>query len=282
MQRYKQYEPLVISSLVAEKWPHPLHNHNYFELTYIAEGDGIHKINGKKIPYRRGYLFLLGPEDEHEFCIRKKTTFIYLKFTSLYFRDHPFAQDTTEWNRNIDHLLFFVEKRSCNLLQDCEDQVIIRHLFQAALIAKEKKQILYETLIFQLISFALSLIKEQNSADFIPMNSNDHSVIEALLMFIGDNIHEPKKLTLNALSENFHYSPNYIGTLFKKKMGVTLSDYINLQKLRLIERRLKYGKSSVKEIAFDFGFVDESHFNKFFKKQKGLTPSAYKEACMDC
>lgn len=282
MQRYKQFEPLIITSLETEKWPHPLHNHNYFELVYIEEGAGIHIVNRQEYSYREGDLFLLGPDDVHEFNIRRKTKFIHLKFTSLYFRDHSGDKMMSEWNKNMDYLLHFIDNRSGSLLQDKNDREIIEYLFHAAMIAKKKKKALYESLIFQLITFVLSLIKEQNNTRVVTENRDVQSVIEKLLLYIEENIHEPQKLTLDALSGIFHYSPNYIGILFKEKMGVTLSEYINMQKLRLIERRLKYGKHSVKQVSIDFGFVDESHFNKFFKKHKGITPTAFKESCAHC
>lgn len=282
MQRYKQFEPLIITSLEADAWPHPLHNHNYFEIVYIEKGSGIHIVNGQEIPYQKGYLFLLSPDDIHEFRFQEKSRFIHLKFTSLYFRDYPGDKMMSVWNKNIDYLLHFMENRSGNLLSDKADQELIEHLFQAAIIAKRKKNALYESLIFQLISFVLSLIKEQNKTKNSLRDKDVQSVIEELILYIEENIHEPKLLTLNALSDIFHYSPNYIGILFKEKMGLTLTDYINQHRMRLVERRLKYGKNSVKQVVIDFGFVDESHFNKFFKKHKGITPSAFREKCAEC
>ncbi len=33
---------------------------------------------------------------------------------------------------------------------------------------------------------------------------------------------------------------------------------------------------SLKEIAFDLGFADASYFNRFFKRETGVTPAGYR------
>lgn len=276
-QRYKQFDPLTIASYETETWPQARHNHNCFELVYISRGSGIHLVNNKKIPYRKGYLFLLGPDDVHTFRMYKKTEFICISFTSLYFGDYSDDRSISDWNKNTDLLLHFIDNRNGNLLTEKKDRYIVGNLIHAAFHANEKKQTLYESLIFQIVSFVLTLIKQQNMPEINSTENDDRSMIDRLILFIEEHIHDPQKLTLVALGRTFNYSPHYIGVFFRDRMGMTLSEYINMHKLRLIERRLKYGHHSVKQVTSDFGFTDESHFNKFFKKHTGMNPTAFKK-----
>ena len=48
-------------------------------------------------------------------------------------------------------------------------------------------------------------------------------------------------------------------------------------KTKLIEHRLQFSEKRINEISYEFGFTDESHFNKFFKKQKGNSPSEFRK-----
>ena len=48
-------------------------------------------------------------------------------------------------------------------------------------------------------------------------------------------------------------------------------------KTKLIEHRLQFSEKRINEIAYEFGFTDESHFNKFFRKQKGYSPSEFRK-----
>ena len=67
-------------------------------------------------------------------------------------------------------------------------------------------------------------------------------------------------------------SPNYLSSLFHRKMGVTISDY--LSKLRAEEAaRLLRGGASVAEAAAAVGYSDSRHFARKFKSVTGSLPS---------
>lgn len=85
-------------------------------------------------------------------------------------------------------------------------------------------------------------------------------------------------LTLEALANKFSISKNYLGEYFKKQTGISLQDYILDYKLKLVETRLKYSNTRLKEIAFELSFNDESHLSKLFKKHKKMTPTQYKKS----
>ncbi len=57
-----------------------------------------------------------------------------------------------------------------------------------------------------------------------------------------------------------------------------IQHFIANYKIRLIEHRLKFSDRRINEIAFEFGFADESHLNKFFKKHKSLSLTQYRKA----
>ena len=56
-----------------------------------------------------------------------------------------------------------------------------------------------------------------------------------------------------------------------------MQQYISNYKTKLIEHRLQFSDKRINEIAYEFGFTDESHFNKFFKKQRGNSPSEFRK-----
>lgn len=71
-------------------------------------------------------------------------------------------------------------------------------------------------------------------------------------------------------------SPRYLAQVCRK-MGEKSPKQIIDEHLtaRIAEALLQTGKN-VQELAYDFGFSSQAHFAKFFKKQKGLTPSQYR------
>lgn len=94
--------------------------------------------------------------------------------------------------------------------------------------------------------------------------------------YIEENFKDAN-LTLEQLGEEFSVSPNYLGQLFKKEMGVSISDYISNERLNWVMKELSETNRSAKEIAEDAGFVNSNYFYTYFKKKVGMTPQAYRE-----
>jgi AraC family L-rhamnose operon regulatory protein RhaS len=100
---------------------------------------------------------------------------------------------------------------------------------------------------------------------------------EAILMYIRQHIYRPEDLTIEHLASTFHYAPAYISLFFKKQTGESLKQYIVRHKVKLIEARLLYSQLTLTEIADEFGYTDESHLCKQFRKYTGTTPTAFRK-----
>jgi AraC family transcriptional regulator len=79
------------------------------------------------------------------------------------------------------------------------------------------------------------------------------------------------------LSEEFQYEYNYISNLFSSIVGITLEQYIILQKIEKVKELLFYDELSLSEIAYKLGYSSVAHLSAQFKKVTGLTPSALKK-----
>lgn len=99
------------------------------------------------------------------------------------------------------------------------------------------------------------------------------SIIQKVVNYINLNLAE--KLSLALLAEQNFINPSYLSTLFKKEMGLSLSAYINQQRIRLALRLFNTGSMQVQDVAARCGIEDTSYFRKLFKKSVGMTPSAY-------
>lgn len=101
--------------------------------------------------------------------------------------------------------------------------------------------------------------------------------VEAILLYIKQHIHHPKALSIDQIADVFHYAPAYISLFFKKHTGESLKQYITKHKVKLIEARLLYSSLTLAQIADEFGYTDESHFCKQFKKYTGHTPTVFRQ-----
>ena len=83
--------------------------------------------------------------------------------------------------------------------------------------------------------------------------------------------------TVNQIAEEFDYNSKYISTLFEKYYNVPLKKYIDMVKMWHADALLLDTNLTIKEIAYLVGYEDEHLFMRKYKKQRDLTPSAYRK-----
>ncbi|ASU35881.1 helix-turn-helix domain-containing protein [Mucilaginibacter xinganensis] len=71
-------------------------------------------------------------------------------------------------------------------------------------------------------------------------------------------------------------SPGHLSEVVKIQSGKPAIKHIHDRQVLEARRLLFHTANSLKEIAFDLGFSDASYFNRFFKRETGLTPAEYR------
>ncbi len=84
-------------------------------------------------------------------------------------------------------------------------------------------------------------------------------------------------LSLKNLSEKFSISAGYLSTLFKKEVGMTLTDYVNKKRIDHAVLLLSSTNLQIQTISSYCGINDVNYFTRTFKKLKGMTPKKYRE-----
>lgn len=104
---------------------------------------------------------------------------------------------------------------------------------------------------------------------------NHSPIIRKAVDYVNLNLSSP--LGLKDMAELFNVNSSYLSTLFKKEMGITLTDYVNKQRIDAALKLLNTGDMQVQDIAYFVGISDVNYFSKLFKKQVGNTPSGYRK-----
>lgn len=97
-------------------------------------------------------------------------------------------------------------------------------------------------------------------------------IIRKCIQYIAAHTHE--NITLEQLAEGSEYSKEYIAKLFRKHMGISVSDYIRKTRIDEAKQLLRQGKSCG-EVACILNYTSQSYFIRQFKKQTGITPKLY-------
>ncbi len=73
-----------------------------------------------------------------------------------------------------------------------------------------------------------------------------------------------------------HISAGHLSEVVKTQSGKPAIKHIHERVVLEARRLLFHTDNSLKEIAFDLGFSDASYFNRFFKRETGVTPAEYR------
>lgn len=84
--------------------------------------------------------------------------------------------------------------------------------------------------------------------------------------------------TLNAHAQLLNVSPSYLSTLFRKEVGITLTEYVNRKRIEYGVMLLNTTNMQVQTIAQHCGISDINYFTRIFKKQIGKTPKEYRNS----
>ncbi|UUF14735.1 MULTISPECIES: AraC family transcriptional regulator [Flavobacterium] len=276
MPKLNQFETLVIHEFEDEKFHLPPHTHTYYEIIYIKKGSGVHHLNNNLLPYKSGDLFVISPEDEHYFDIKKSTRFVYIKFTDNYFNSKQnltcdeFLIHTPE-NFMRDKLL-----KETVLKLDDPCKTILKNTIENITAYNCKTDVSTSPIIFYQILSIFGVIKETIKCMNLRMEST-HIDNEQIATYIHQNIYNPKLVQIKVIASHFNIAETYFSAYFKRTFSISYRDYINNLRTTLIEKRIHNDKLSIKQIAYEFGFTDESHLSNYFKKKKNMKPTDFKK-----
>ena len=72
--------------------------------------------------------------------------------------------------------------------------------------------------------------------------------------------------SLEEIAEHFFVNKFYLSRMFKQKTGYTVTEFINIQKIRRAQKLLEDTDLSVAEISKAVGYENMTYFNRVFKK----------------
>lgn len=88
--------------------------------------------------------------------------------------------------------------------------------------------------------------------------------------------HLHMRITLPELAKVAGVSESHLSRSFKKETGMSVSEYIEHQKLETAKNMLRYSDYSIGEISAILGFPSQSYFTERFAKKTGTTPHKWK------
>lgn len=108
------------------------------------------------------------------------------------------------------------------------------------------------------------------------LEESSGKIVDQVKSIIAANLSQGN-LQRDELAAMVHVSPGYLGRIFKKETGLSLSDYIAQRRMNVAKQLLAKTNLSITAIAERAGFTYSSYFTKSFKEYVGMTPQEYRQ-----
>jgi len=90
------------------------------------------------------------------------------------------------------------------------------------------------------------------------------------------NRHYKELKTTSQYADKLNITPNYLNSLVKQNLDIPAGQVIKKRIILEAERLLLHTTLSIIEISYELGFSDNSHFGKYFRSVKNMSPNSYR------
>lgn len=238
------------------------HFHNDYCFSLIYQGNLLFDNEKEKYNFTQGVLQVVNP---YEFHTNKNSDWSSLNLMPTIDFINSIANDMTQNDikRDITFNTFTIDKQAISLF-NC--------LFLLMKNKEPNKMILDQAVI----NFFEYMIKYHvlDSVEKIANITCSKKDINKALEYIN-NYSEWNSLTLEDISKEIGISKYHFIKEFKRHLGITPNQYIQIRKVNHSKELIKKGVS-FSQVAYECGFTDQSYMIKVFKKYHGYTPSKLK------
>ena len=124
-------------------------------------------------------------------------------------------------------------------------------------------------------------LEQENNGELADMEDmedveNPAQIVARVKKLIAENLSDGN-LQRDELATLAHISPGYLGRIFKKETGISLTDYIIKRRITVAKQLLAKTNLPVTRVSERVGITYSSYFTKLFKEQVGMTPQEYRQ-----
>lgn len=104
--------------------------------------------------------------------------------------------------------------------------------------------------------------------------AKSNQLVRQIRQYVGNHMHE--RIRITDIADKLGFTADYLSSVFQKNEGLSLSVFIQKEKMNRSKELLLYSDLSIKEIAASLAFCSQSHFGECFQKEFGESPAKYR------
>lgn len=256
-----------------------LNSNCMIEISLVLSGMGFHRILNQEIPCQTGDLYVVNSNVLHEYYASPQGTTMTVRrllfspeewLNGKYaFRSEPdFLYGCLRENGIMAYAMLTQAARES--IECILDEIVFEYLEQM----DEWKEAIGARLVSLLIYIARYANRAEKDVSQTIFRAWDP--VSNVITMVREN-YSNADLTLESISESFHFSRAHLSKLFKQITGETFSAYLKNVRFENACSMLTKTDKTVEEIMFACGMRDESSFYKSFSEYCGMTPNNYRK-----
>lgn len=252
------------------------HDHLYYEIFYVYEGNCTNIIQNNVMSCKKGDICFIPPHVSHSMSVFDDSIIINLIVRESAFNS-MFSNLFSDRNP-LTHFYFFNLYKSEEknyLLFKMGDDSSIRSIIEDIYIENMKPGKYSISMQRSLFSYLLvTLIRNHESDLQCFYQSKKSSInISEMLIYFQKNFYN---ITLKSAADHFGFSETYFSKLIKKNVGRNFVQLIRDIRLEHACRALLETNLSIQKICEIIGYDSPAHFSRAFKQAYGITANEYR------
>ncbi|MFV0413973.1 MAG: helix-turn-helix domain-containing protein [Oscillospiraceae bacterium] len=265
-----------------------MHQHDYFELMYVFDGEVEQHIENGCYRYTKGTACLMNRNTRHYEVLGESFFLVFLCLSKDFISGSMSAYAPAEGEQNTVYRFF-----ASNLEEQAQYQKDYLEFVPVPpgtggpeQVAGTMEELARELLLKQpghthmvlgLVSRILAYLQQPSyyRCTHVTLNSS----AEAYLFSKVTRLMETKngRVSRAELAEMLNYSSDYINRVVKKHTNMSISEYNQMISMKKAEDMLVQTEASISGIIAALGFENKTHFYKLFDRKHGITPMEYRK-----
>jgi AraC family cel operon transcriptional repressor len=243
--------------------PSNFHDHDFYEIFWVEEGEGVHHINHRKRTLREGMVVLVKDTDIHALSAGAEKT---MRIANLAFSKRC-------WEDLFKR--YFPEEKDPMQLTSPSREIPLRHEDFLAIRRQSQRLNSAVRTRAQLDFFLLEILfLRRHSTASETQRPMVPDWLDAACLGIKKTEHLPQGL------ESFYRlagrSPDHVARACRTHLGISPTEVVNAARLEHAAARLSATDDTILDIADDCGLPNLAHFYKLFAARFGTTPRQYR------
>ena len=244
------------------------HRHNSYVLVLFTNGSGTHDIDFDTFGIQSGSMFFLQPGQMHHWSLSDDidgfVVFYSQEMYNLYFRQ-----------KTIDAYPFYYSLgNSPEMVLDTKEIKDIEPYFYNMLAEYQGNKVMKQDKIINLLdSIHIEIARKYNETHVLEKHSYNVKIRDFNTLLENHFLAEK---TPSFYASQLHITLKHLNRICNETLKKTTTQVITDRIILEAKRMLMDKKSTVSEIASALGFDDYSYFVRLFKKNAGMTPTAFR------